>query len=170
MCSFICVRFDGKPYKIAWVNEDHIGVYLGSYGKIAGSHVSYHLDGTCHKKIPTSKAPIQAFKSVPIADIMSLRHIVTQAIPLSREIIEISGFAYDKEDQLSSSAIFLDELNSVDKQLSIYLYILHKTQEPVFIDTVFNINAQFKQKILVCHVSPLDNFPHHKVGLVLAES
>jgi len=167
MRFYICVSFDEKRYKLVWVNEDPKGVYIGMYKPGKGSHYSYHKDGRRHHKTHGSEKPEFPHDAIPIEEITSFRQIIHQAFRLSDESLHGLGLEYQKEDQKSSSVVFLDAVILRDKALALDTYLLHHTRENQFLKVIFDLYKKEKYKILVCNIHKLEHFPRQKLAVVL---
>ena len=167
MRSYICIIHKGTPFKLVWVNEDSKGVYLGIYGAVEGTHFSYHADGTMHFKYTELSIPKQRHQGTPIRSINTFQQIVFQAFPLIPSTMYIAGHVYQKEDQRTSVAVFLDGFIFADNTLAIDTYLINRAKEPDFIKFVYSRPTQDKYKIIACNVFSLTNFSTHKIGLVI---
>ena len=167
MRSYVCVSYREKYYKLVWVNEDSKGVYLGMYGFVQGTHFSYHRDGTKHFRVYNSPVPQLQHKGTPIEDIELFQQITFQVIPLHETNITITGFEYQKEDQSSSTSVFLDEEIFREKTLAIDSYLINRTKEPDFVKFLYSYPMREKYKIVACNIHELTNFPKHKIALVI---
>jgi hypothetical protein len=167
MRSYICISHEGTPFKLVWVNEDSKGVYLGLYGSVQGTHFSYHADGTKHFKLPDSPTPQQQHKGIPISSIDPFQQIIFQAIPLLPSTMYIAGHVYQKEDQASSTAVFLDGSIFTDKTLAIDAHLINRTKEQDFIKFVYSRPDKDIYKVIACNVFTLTNFLTHKIGIII---
>jgi hypothetical protein len=167
MRSYICISHEGTPFKLVWVNEDSKGVYLGLYGAVQGTHFSYHIDGTKHFKFPDSPNPQQQHQGTPISSIQSFQQIAFQAFQLIPSTMYIAGHIYQKEDQASSIAVFLDGSLFADKTLAIDAYLINRAKELDFIKFLYSRSTEDIYKIIACNVFALTNFSTHKIGLVI---
>ncbi len=167
MRSFICLNRGGRPYKLAWFNEDSKGVYIGMYGAVAGFHFSYHSDGTRHSKGALFPEPILQHNAIPIAKIETFQQVVFQLTPLSDEIIAITGFEHTKEDDKASTAMFLDEAAFPENTLAVDAYLVNRTCERDFLDFLFRRFPDDQYSLVSLVVQALEFFPKHKLGLAL---
>jgi len=168
MRSYICINHERTPYKLVWANEDSKGVYLGFYGAAQGIHYSYHVDGAKHFELPGSVAPEQQSKGTPINDIDPFQQIAFQTYQLIPTTMYIVGNVYEKEDQASSAAVFLNESIFAENVLAIDAYVINRAKEADFIKFLYAKRPiEYRHKIIACNLFTLSNFPTHKIGLVI---
>jgi hypothetical protein len=130
-------------------------------------HFSYHTDGTKHFKLPDSPTPQQQHKGIPISSIDPFQQIVFQAFPLLPSTMYIAGHVYQKEDQESSTAVFLDGSIFTGMTLAIDAHLINRKKELDFIKFVYSRPYENRYKIIACNIFALTNFPTHKIGLVI---
>jgi hypothetical protein len=148
------------------MNEDRAGIYIGYYGEVAGSHFSYHKDGTKHFRLPGMKEPVQQHQGIPIQDVDSFVQVGYQAIPLYPRMMEIVAETYAKEDMRSTQALFVDGALFTANQVDLDTYLLHRDKEPEFVDFIFSRQAH---QLHLCVINPLEHFPVHKVAIVILQ-
>jgi hypothetical protein len=162
----IRVGHEDKFYSLVCINEDSKGVYVVMYGAASGMHFSYHADGKKWFKKANGEIFQELGSSTPIDEISFVQGIQSQSGVISTDALQRMGTVYQKEDPESSSAIFLNS-DILGDNLMVHSYILNREKEPDF--------AKFLQKeeyakgfrILACNIFALDNFPNHKVALVI---
>ena len=164
---FICVNYQGKPYKLIWFNEDSTGVYIGLYGLVQGVHFSYHQDGIKHFKIPDSKEYLQEHQGLPIAQITDFAQITFQAIPLYPQMMAITGNEYRQDDKNSTNAIFIEGSIFSEGMIGLSSYLINRKSEQIFVDYLYSDTFQPHYEILVCNIFALNFFPQHKLGLII---
>lgn len=167
MRTCICVNYEGRAYKLVWINEDSKGIYLGWYGAVAGMHVSYHSDGSKHFRQPDSSIPHPPHDGTAIADIDRFVQVGFQAIPLYQDMLSIAGFEYRQEDKKSSNVIILPHSQFAGGTLALDAYILHREKEAEFVDFAFSRQSGLPYDFVALHLFSLFYFPNHKVGLVI---
>ena len=164
---FICINYQGKPYKLMWFNEDAKGVYIGHYGMVQGAHFSYHQDGIKHFKIPNSKEYLQEHQGLPIAQITDFAQIGFHAIPLYPQMMAITGNEYRHDDKYSTNAIFIEGSIFSEDMIGLSSFLINRKSEQVFVDYLYSNTFQPHYEILVCNIFTLNFFPQHKLGLII---
>lgn len=165
MRSYICVRYENRLYKIVWMNEDKQGIYVGWYGKVTESHFSYHKDGYTHLKVfQHSKKPLSPYQKTPIDDVRGFVQIGYQGIPLHSQMMRIIGQEYTKQDQRSGQVFFIDSNLFIEETMDLDLYIVEKDKEQDFVQFTFQ---HHNEKIQFCFLNFLDNFPNHKLAMLI---
>ena len=166
----VCVFYGDKAYKLFWLSEDPKGVYVGMHGAFAGSHLSYHADGTKHFRRPPKKKPILPSQNAPIKEI-------TKPVQLLNSYIEITEFQLSGIAEPYSSAennrveIFLGANICDDTQrLSVDSFLVHRSHESELIKFLHQRDTKDLEETLLTFTSfGLSNFENHKCVLACFE-
>ena len=163
----ICIRHAGKLRKLAWINEDSQGVYVGTYGAHAGMHFSYHIDGTTHFKGPAGQLLTESTSMRPIASIDKMEQLGVLAVPLHHEeAVEKNTHVFEGDSNAFSVFIGGEEVES--SVLNVTEYIVHRSAEAEFARKMYEGYSRADVKLVGFAILPLTNFPSHKVALLIS--
>jgi hypothetical protein len=162
----IRVGNEGKYYSLACINEDSKGVYLVLYGDLYGMHFTYHADGKRWLRTREHETIQEFGDSTPIEKIDSILNLYSPTNVISSDALKSMGTEYQKEDPKSSVAIFLNG-DILGDNLALHSYILNRDRERDFAGFLQKQDFAYVFRILACNIFALDNFPNHKIALVI---
>jgi hypothetical protein len=155
-------------YRVAWLNEDTKGVYVGMYGSMRGSHFSYHRDGTCHFKRHDKRQTILQHVKQPIQDIRRHIQVLNQSIPLNDSNMFIVGQSYTTTAK-DEAEIFVDGSTAITGSISLDVSLFHRENTADYVRLVYGPNdLANSRKLIAMLIRHLQNFPEHRVGIVLS--
>lgn len=132
----ICVNSQDRIYKFIWINEDNGGVYIGYYGEIAETHISYHSDGTCHTKLKGKSEPINQSKRCPINKINPYIQISFHATSLENDAMKRLGSEHSVDKSQTNELFINSDIFPCHRQVHFDSYLVLVEQEKQFIDMI----------------------------------
>ena len=163
----IRVGHEDKFYSLVCINEDSKGVYIVMYGAARGMHFSYHADGKRWFKNANGEIISPELGDfTPINEIDSIKAIQSQTAVTSTDALMHMGTEYQKEDPESSVAVFLNS-DILGDNLALHSYILNRDRELDFTGFLQKQDFADVYRILACNIFALENFPNHKIALVI---
>ena len=165
MQASICVEFGGKHYKVAWINEDHNGVYVGIYGKHRGLHASYHKDGVRHITQSGSKKRIPDINGPPIKDLQTNHEILAIEFPFTDNVFESNASIYVPSNKTDLNVVIGRQVLDPDKILVIGAQIVNARIEKQLLKTIFPTSKS--TTLISYYLWRLEFFPAHKVGVII---
>lgn len=162
----IGTRFETRFYRLIWITESKSGCYIGLFGA-EDMHLSYHADGTKHFRKGRS-SPIEQHRSDPIDRLNDCRDILHTGIPITgawfSERTEFRSDAKTVAVQLLDSRLF----EGYDT-LTVDVFLMHRDAEQTFLERVIALEkARPNHQLVLTDVFALDEFPAHKLGLLLS--
>jgi len=166
----IALSMGYSVYRVAWLNEDAKGVYVGMYGAVSGSHFSYHRDGTCHFKLHDNRRTQTTFQhaKLPIQDIRQHIQVLNQCIRLNDSDMFIIGHSYATTEK-DEAEIFIDGSTAISGSISLDVSLFRRENTADYVRFVYGPNdLANSQKLIAMLIRHLQYFPEHRVGLVLS--
>lgn len=155
-------------YRVAWLNEDAKGVYVGMYGAMRGSHFSYHLDGTCHAKLHGKRKAILQHSRQPIRDIRRHVQVINESIPINDSNMFVIGQSYATTEK-DEAEIFINGSTAMPGSVSLDVNLFHRENTADYVRLVYGPNdLANSQKLIAVLIRHLQNFLEYRVGLVLS--
>ena len=160
-----CLRRAQKTIRIAWFNESSQGIYLGLMGLPQEVHLSYHTDGTRHRKVDDKYE--QRFLDAPISEHTGIKQLQHISMPISDAwLSSIDAYPGDKSSELIH---ILDEalLSGMDT-LALDLYLFDRPSERDLLAMLDRVSRSDKEfRVASEDIISLNNFPQQKIAILL---
>lgn len=147
---------EGKTVRVAYVNENTEGVYLGNFFK-DGWHISYHTDGTVHNRRGIDSKDTFEVKRTRIPNISAFEQVSFQAVVLTNPLLDKDTSIEDAQE------IKIDGLRKNTLNLDFYLV---NNSNP---DQFSNLLSNYTFSVLKTHKINLSLAPSHVLYIVFSE-
>jgi len=161
----LCVRHLQAIYRLVWLNESKVGIYVGTLGGAEDAHLSYHKDGTKHMKM--REAYYNRDKCTPIAAHVGFKHFGHFSLSLTKSWFNDKTIY--RGDKKTKSVVLIDERLLLGKDtLALDVWLTDRPSERELLRTILTHKRMDHQFQVVAElVSALDYFPHHKLAITL---
>jgi hypothetical protein len=160
----LCVRHLQAIYRLVWLNESKVGIYVGTLGGAEDAHLSYHKDGTQHMKM--GEGYHNRDKCTPIAAHVGFKHLGHFSLSLTKGCFNRKT-TY-RGDGKTKSVVLIDERLLLWRDtLALDVWLTDRPSEYELLRTIANKRMDHRFQVVAELVSALDHFPLHKLAITL---